>query len=141
MTEKTGPLVFDASPILVLYRKQNGWERVLDILGEATDNGFTHYISLVNLGEVYYMLLRDHGSEAALDGLERSRTFPIQVIRPTYDQMLQAGIFKAQGGISYADCYAAALAVERSVPILTGDPEFSIVESNGVKVEWLPPNR
>jgi hypothetical protein len=25
--------------------------------------------------------------------------------------------------------------------VLTGDPEFSVVESQGVAIEWLPANR
>jgi predicted nucleic acid-binding protein len=141
VSKKIGPLVFDAFPILVLFRKQTGWERIRDILDEAVNSNFSHFVSLINVGEVYYSLLRDHGTEAGLDGLERIRTFPIEIVNPSYDHMLQASRFKAGGGLSYADCYTAALAFERGIPILTGDKEFTILEPKGVSVEWLPANR
>jgi predicted nucleic acid-binding protein len=141
VSEKIGPRVFDAFPLLVLYRKQTGWERIRDVLDEAVDARFSHFVSLINVGEVYYTLFRDHGAKAGEDGLERIRTFPIEIVSPSYDQMLQASRFKAGGGLSYADCYTAALAIERGIPVLTGDPEFSVVESQGVVIEWLPANR
>jgi predicted nucleic acid-binding protein len=39
----------------------------------------------------------------------------------------QAALFKAQGGLSFADCCAAARGKLRAAEIVTGDPEF----------EWL----
>ncbi|HEX5316472.1 MAG TPA: type II toxin-antitoxin system VapC family toxin [Candidatus Kapabacteria bacterium] len=141
MSKKTGPLAFDAFPLLVLFLKQTGWERVREVLRAASLNGFSHVMSLINVGEVYYTLLRDHGESLAEEVLSQLSTFPIEIIVPSYHQMIRAGHFKASGGLSYADCYAAALAVDRDIPVLTGDPEFSVVEQKGVKIEWLPPNR
>ena len=141
MNKKTGPLVFDAFPLLVLIRKQNGWERVRDSVDEATDGGFRHFISLINLGEVYYMMLREHGEELAQKMLDGILDSPFDIITPTFEHMKQAARWKAGGGLSYADCYAAALAFERGIPLLTGDKEFSILEPQGVSVEWLPGNR
>ena len=146
MRKKIGPLVFDAFPFLVLVRRQNGWERVRDLVDEAANEGFVHVVSLINLGEAYYQMLRDYGDKLAMDFLEGVRASSFEIVFPTYDHMLQASRFKAGGGLSYADCYAAALAVERGIPasstmLLTGDPEFSVVESKGVTIEWLPANR
>ncbi|HET6400273.1 MAG TPA: PIN domain-containing protein [Candidatus Kapabacteria bacterium] len=141
MKKKTGPLVFDAFPLIVLFRKQIGWERVREALEEAREEGFFHLISLINIGEVYYSLLRSDGEKLANWMLDEIKIAPFLTVFPTYDQMLQASRFKAGGGLSYADCFAAALAVERGIPVLTGDPEFSVVESKGVTIEWLPANR
>ncbi|HWF44252.1 MAG TPA: type II toxin-antitoxin system VapC family toxin [Candidatus Kapabacteria bacterium] len=141
MSKKTGPLVFDAYPFLVLLRKQNGWERVRDLVDEATNSDFVHVVSLINLGEAYYQMLRDFGEKLAKEFLEGVQNSAFEIVNPTYSQMLQASRFKAQGGLSYADCYAAALAIERGIPVLTGDREFSVVERQGVTIEWLPMNR
>jgi predicted nucleic acid-binding protein len=141
VTKKTGPLVVDAFPLLVLIRKQNGWEWVRDIVDEATDGGFPHLVSLINLGEVYYMMLREYGEELAQKMLEGILDSSFEIMIPTFEHMKQAAKWKAGGGLSYADCYAAALAFERGIPLLTGDKEFSILETKGVSVEWLPANR
>ena len=49
----------------------------------------------------------------------------------------QAAIYKATHKMSYADCFAAALAKIRNCELLTGDPEFTAVE-NEIKIHWVP---
>jgi len=38
--------------------------------------------------------------------------------------------------MSFADCYAAALAMKKKCGILTGDKEFKKVE-NKIKIRWM----
>ena len=49
----------------------------------------------------------------------------------------QAAIFKATKKMSYADCFAAALAKIKNAELVTGDPEFKVVESELKKIRWL----
>jgi hypothetical protein len=46
-------------------------------------------------------------------------------------------VFKATKKMSYADCFAAALAKIRNAELVTGDPEFKVVESELKKIRWL----
>jgi hypothetical protein len=39
--------------------------------------------------------------------------------------------------MSYADCFAAALAKIKNAELVTGDPEFKAVEHELKKVRWL----
>ena len=39
--------------------------------------------------------------------------------------------------MSYADCFAAALAQRESAAVVTGDPDFRQVEQL-VAIDWLP---
>jgi predicted nucleic acid-binding protein len=133
--------VFDCFPILVLLEKQRGWEIVKSIIDESMDNNILHVMSAINYGEVFYGVINKHGEAAALESLALFDQFPIDVVLPTMEHVMQAARFKSLGGLSYADCFAAALAIERDIPVLTGDPEFKILEARGVKVEWLPRNR
>ena len=73
----------------------------------------------------------------AEDTLLRILDGPIDVVVPDLDTTLLAARFKAGGGISYADCFAGALASRSNLPVLTGDPEFSRLESYGVQVQWI----
>jgi predicted nucleic acid-binding protein len=49
----------------------------------------------------------------------------------------RAASLKAQGGMSYAECFAAAAAAMLNCPVLTGDPEFAKAAQAGILVEWL----
>jgi ribonuclease VapC len=133
--------VFDSLPLLTFFRKQNGWELISRMLSDAKISGQRHVMSAINWGEVYYTVLRDEGREIAAMVNDRISRSAIEIIVPSMEQVVRAAEFKAGGGISYADCFAAALAVERNIPVLTGDPEFQNLEKHGVKIEWLPKNR
>jgi predicted nucleic acid-binding protein len=63
-------------------------------------------------------------------------TLPIVIISADLDLAKQAAEFKASRKMSYADCFAAALAKLRNAELVTGDREFRQVE-NEVKIQWL----
>ena len=138
MRKKTDPLVFDAFPLLDYFLLKPGWEYIGEILDFAVRNNIRHLLSAVNFGEVRYTILRDAGPEQAAIVVKRIMQGPIDIILPTFEQVMQASTFKAGGGISYADCFAGALALERNLPVLTADEEFKRLIPYGVKIEWLP---
>jgi ribonuclease VapC len=131
-------LVLDAFPILDFFLKKPGWQRVGEIFDDAVQHDIRHLLSAINFGEIRYTILRDAGPEQAEVAVERIMQGPIEIILPTLEQVIQASTFKSKGGISYADCFAGALALERDLPVLTGDDEFKRLIQYGVKVEWLP---
>jgi ribonuclease VapC len=52
--------------------------------------------------------------------------------------LLTAAGLKAKYPISYADSFAAALAMIKNCPLLTGDPEFTPLEKQGIiSIQWL----
>jgi predicted nucleic acid-binding protein len=52
--------------------------------------------------------------------------------------LLAAATLKANYPISYADSFAAALAMIKKCSLLTGDPEFELLEKQGIiTIEWL----
>ncbi len=141
MSRRTGPLVLDAFPLLVIFSRQKGWDVSKEYLDEPLVTGIPHLLSSINFGEMLYVLRRDHGEKAAEIAKHGILDGPIEIIIPSLEQTYTAARLKSFGGASYADCYAAALALERNLPVLTGDKEFEKLEPHGVKVEWLPPNR
>ncbi|PKL92065.1 MAG: VapC toxin family PIN domain ribonuclease [Candidatus Goldiibacteriota bacterium HGW-Goldbacteria-1] len=93
-------------------------------------------MSSVNFGELYYIILRQKGIEAAeaLRGIMASTSIEIEVI--DIDTAIAAAGIKAHKKMSYADCFAAALAKIHKAPVLTGDKEFKEVEGE-IKVIWV----
>jgi predicted nucleic acid-binding protein len=84
-------------------------------------------MSWINLGEVFYTLLRRGQGEHAgqVVGDLRSRLVPD---RPTGSLVLQAATIKAWNRVSYADAFAVATAVAHDAVLLTGDPEILCVD-------------
>ncbi len=138
---KRMPQVLDSFALVVLFLQQKGWEIVSQHLNDAADGQYTHLMSSINFGEVYYSIIRTEGEQYAEAALKAIAEMPIEIIDPTREQVLAAARLKSKGNISYADCFAAALALEGGLPVLTGDREFEKAEQQGVLVEWLPPNR
>jgi predicted nucleic acid-binding protein len=69
----------------------------------------------------------------------RIKALPIKLIdRIDEELLLTAAGLKVRHPISYADSFAAALAMIKNCPLLTGDPEFRPLETQGIiNIEWL----
>ena len=63
-------------------------------------------------------------------------TLPIQIIPADLELTKGAAEFKASKKMSYADCFAAALAKLRRAELVTGDEDFKQVEGE-VKILWI----
>jgi predicted nucleic acid-binding protein len=82
-------------------------------------------MSWINLGEVLYILRRQQGEAPALETV-RDLCEVVDPLLPDAALVLVAARFKADHPMSYADAFAAALAVERDAALWTGDPELLI---------------
>jgi len=91
---------------------------------------------VVNWGEVFYITLREAGRERAGHVAHLISSLPIQIISADLDLTRQAAEFKAARKMSYADCFAAALAKLRKAELVTGDKEFKQLQDE-VKIQWL----
>lgn len=124
----------DAFAILAFLEGEESGKIVKSLLETP---GVRFYISAVNLGEVYYTILRERDKETAkMVEEDISLNNNIYIIDATWERAKAAGEFKARGGISYADCFAAALAAEKELPLLTGDREFERV-ADSVNIRWM----
>jgi len=141
MNRKDNPIVtdiyiFDAYALLALLSDEAGAHHVAAILADLNNEV---RVSAINVGEVYYILLRRRGPEAAQRAEETIFEQPrLDVIAPTWERVRAAAEIKAAGGLSFADAFAAALARELSAPVVTGDPEFEAMERRGtIRVVWI----
>lgn len=128
--------VLDTYAVIAYLEKEPGYEKVRDALARATETGHDLLMTSVNWGEVFYTTFRERGEAEAEQVLQLLESFPIEVVAVDQPIAKQAGVYKACGKISYADCFAAALAKLRHVELLTGDQEFKQVE-NDIKIRWI----
>lgn len=128
--------VLDSYAIMAHFEQEPGAERVEKLLKAARAGKTALYLCAVNLGEIYYSVLRERGAGKADETLAILEQFPISIVNADKVLAVIAGTLKASHPIAYADCFAAALAVQLNTRVVTGDPEFKKLE-NQVRVEWL----
>lgn len=128
--------VLDTYSLIAYIEAEPGADKMKEIFRAARDSGKPLLLSVVNWGEVYYITLREEGAQRAEEVAHLLSTLPIQVVPADLDLTKQAAQFKATKKMSYADCFAAALAKQRKAEVVTGDKEFKQVEGE-VKILWL----
>jgi ribonuclease VapC len=130
------PGILDAQALLAFFGKERGHEKVESSLIKALEAGSNLLMASVNFGEVYYVILRRYGSDRAEEIARTIQSLPVEVIDVDQSLAKEAGQFKAKHKISYADCFAAALAKMNRGELLTGDREFEQLEGE-IKIAWL----
>ena len=137
--ERAGPeaLVLDAHPVVAWINGEAGAELIRDLLEQARDGRTQLLMTVVNACEVLVVQERRGGAEASHRTLDLLQELPIDVQSADLELAARAAYFKVRGGISLADCFAAALAHREGIPLLTGDAEFERV-SDTVEIRWFP---
>ncbi|MFH0814438.1 MAG: type II toxin-antitoxin system VapC family toxin [Pseudomonadota bacterium] len=128
--------VLDSYAALSFFYGESGAERVRTLLRAAKKGKAKLWMSWVNAGEVYYALYRNQGNESAERALSLLKTYPIMWVEVTEKNIFLAAKFKALYPIAYADCFAAAVALQHNATLLTGNPEFKELEGK-ISIEWL----
>ncbi len=128
--------VLDTHGLLVFLEKEPGFEKVKSLFVAALEEDNNLLMTSVNFGEVYYIILREFGEKKVVEVEKIIQTLPIEIVDVDLQLAREAARFKAVKKISYADCFAAALAKLREGEVVTGDKEFKVVEGE-VKISWV----
>lgn len=128
--------VLDAYSLIAYFEGEAGKDEMIEIFRAARDSGRPLLLSVVNWGEVFNIALKEAGRERADQVAHLISTLPIQIISADLDLTKQAAEFKATRKMSYADCFASALAKSRKAELVTGDKEFKQIEGE-VEIHWL----
>jgi len=116
--------VLDANAVISYLEADEGSHKVEQLLAEASRQQLLLYISVLNLGEVYYLAWRRIGEENARGAVASVSRMPIQIVAVDLQQALKAGETKARHNIPYVDCIAAALASLHQATLVTSDRDF-----------------
>ena len=124
--DRTRQYVLDASALVGLFEdREVTAARVERLLEQALKLETPLLMSAVNWGEVFYVAWRRHGEATAREAEARLLEMPIAVITVDRDRASRAATLKQKHNLTYADAFAAELAVERGAWLVTADPEFS----------------
>lgn len=111
-------------------------EKIADLIADAHEDGTQMKMSVVNAGEVWYIIARRTSPAEADKALRLIEEIGITLVDAEWPLSKAAASFKVKGNISFADCYAAALAKREKAVLLTGDREFEQLRKD-IRIIWL----
>ena len=128
--------VLDAHALMVYLEREEGFDKVKLAFSKSLADQGPLPMTVVNAGEVLYIVRRERGPEEAARIETVIRSLPIDLVDVDLTLTREAARLKARGGMSYADCFAAALASQLGTSLLTGDREFRALEDE-IHIEWV----
>ena len=133
----TKTFVLDSFAVLALLGREPGSQEVADLLRKAQDEEIRVLMTWVNAGEVAYIVERRWGLERLYAALAVMEATALEIVSVERELALMAAHIKAEHAIAYADAFAAALAQQCGAKLVTGDPEFKLLEMV-LDIHWLP---
>jgi predicted nucleic acid-binding protein len=122
--DRIDTLILDSWPVMEWLQQREPATTLFDgLLERALRGQLRLMMSRINFGEILYSCWK-------LNKVEADRLFadaealPVDIISVDDDLVIEAARLKATCNASYADCFAAALAIRHDVPVVTGDKEF-----------------
>jgi predicted nucleic acid-binding protein len=132
-------LVLDSWPVLEWIKGRQPTAAQFTKLVDASEAGDISFeMSRINYGEILYSLQKPDAKDVCEQGLIDLAT--LRIFRHSVDDALvdEAVELKSKYPFSYADAFAAALAIRLQSPLLTGDREFVALERDGLlRVQWI----
>jgi len=136
MAKKAKAYVLDTWAVIAYLEDEPSGEMVEDLIATAHEEEIPIYMSVVNVGEVWYTLAREVSEQEADASVKSLRDLRIQFEDADWTLTQEAARFKSQNKMSYADCYAAALAKTKKADLVTGDNEFKPLDGE-IKISWI----
>jgi predicted nucleic acid-binding protein len=129
--------ILDSFAVLTLLGGEPGGEEVADLLRQAQEDNMRLLMTWVNMGEVAYLIERRWGEGRLNQVLATLEETAMEIVPVGRDLALATSHIKARHPLAYADAFAAALAVETEAKLVTGNPEFELLEGL-LHIQWLP---
>lgn len=133
---KLKAIVLDSWAIMAYLEGEPAAERVADLISDAHDEAVPLLMSVVNAGEVWYIVARRASASEADRAIRLIQEIGIEFVEADWSLSKIAASYKVKGNISFADCFAAAVARQRKATLLTGDHEFKQLEDE-ISIVWL----
>lgn len=128
--------VLDSYAMISYLERQAGYKEAARIFEECAAGERESFLSVVNWGEVIYHALRTGGEEKAKLAEDAMQAIPVLILDADKELTLIAAKLKSAHRLSYADCFAAALAMKKKCELVTGDREFKALQ-NKIKIAWI----
>ena len=136
MAKKAKAYVLDTWAVIAYLEDEPSGAQVEELIATAHEEQIPIYMSVVNVGEVWYTLAREVSEEEADAGVKLLSDLRIQFENADWELTQEAARFKSQNKMSYADAFAAALTKVKKADLVTGDHEFKLLDGQ-IKISWI----
>lgn len=136
MARRPKAVVLDSWAVMAYLEDEDAGSTVAKMLADAHEHETPLFMATINLGEVWYIIAREVSEPEAERAVADLTKLGIRFVDADWHLTRIAAGFKAKYRMSYADCFAAALAKEHKADLVTGDKEFEQVQ-NDVRITWL----
>jgi predicted nucleic acid-binding protein len=136
MPGKATALVLDSWAVIAFLEDEPSGQKIADLIASAHEEEIPVYLCVVNAGEIWYIIAREISEEEATRSIQEIRALRIQLVDADWELTQAAARFKSSNKMSYADCYAAALAKLKGADLVTGDQEFKALASQ-ITIHWV----
>lgn len=136
MARRPKAVVLDSWAVMAYLDDERAGSEVAKVIADSHERETPLLMTTVNAGEVWYILAREISEADAERAIADLKQLGIQFVDADWSLVRVAAGFKARHRMSYADCFAAALAKNQKADLLTGDKEFQQVQ-NEVRISWL----
>lgn len=127
--------ILDANAVLryLIGSGSESGEKVRSLVLDAKQGTTRLSMSVINLGEVLYTLMRSIDVARALQMILSVQQV-VAIADADVERTTQAAILKYQYKLGYADSFAASLAIEYDATVVSADPSFEKLER---KLKWM----
>ena len=127
--------VLDANAVLRYFAvgDTQGGEKVRGLFEQAERNQVRLSMSVVNMGEVLYILLRYLDEQRAFHYVQVLQ-HAVTMIEADAHGTIEAATLKHKFKLGYADSFAASLALASKATLVSADPSF---ERIGKSLKWM----
>ena len=136
MPRKPKSIVLDSWAVIAYLEDEAAAEKVANIIADAHEDQIPLLMTVVNAGEVWYIVARETSANDADASIKQLRDVGVRFVDADWELAKAASYFKSRNKMSFADCFAAALAKQNKAHLATGDPEFKQIEQE-IAITWL----
>lgn len=127
--------IIDSWAMIAWVGDEPGSSAMQDFLEQADSGRLELFMSVLNVGETFYILAKRRSLAVAEQFLSLLLSLPVIVHVPDREGVMAAARVKASYAIAYGDSFAIALAQAEGGSVITGDDE--IRRCALVPVEWI----
>lgn len=130
--------ILDTSALLTFYEGEAGKERIESLFNDSKKGIIEVLVPFAVAIEFYYINYKNRGEDIANQRLALLMSLPVKLIIEINEAfMIQAGTFKVNYNISFADSLVASYAFIEKAILVHKDAEFIPLEDR-ISLETLP---
>jgi predicted nucleic acid-binding protein len=136
MPKKPKAIVLDSWAVIAYLEDEAAAAKVADIIADAHEQAIPLLMTVVNAGEVWYIVARETSATEADASIKQLRDLGIEFVDADWELAKSAGYLSLETKCRSPLALRPRCAKQTKAHLATGDPEFKQVEQE-ITISWL----